>query len=215
MNIIKGLIGAFVGALVGAGIWGLVSYQSGYEVGWIAWGVGALTGLGMLLGARDSSDVATGGLAAVIALFGVICGKYFANVATIDDYYAEEGFSPDLDDEGVLSFVADQIVEEREAAGQIIQWPDEDNWGGGLTAADYPEDIWQEAQARWDSWPPSYQNDFRRWAEDEYYTGYSAGKWIIGAVALPYSFQVIDVLWLFLALGSAYKLGAGITGGDD
>ncbi|HRQ72738.1 MAG TPA: hypothetical protein PLU35_06895, partial [Phycisphaerales bacterium] len=63
MNIINGLVGAIIGALVGAGIWGLVSYQSGYEVGWIAWGVGALTGLGMLLGARDSSDVATGGLA--------------------------------------------------------------------------------------------------------------------------------------------------------
>lgn len=85
----KALLGALVGAVVGAVIWAGVSYFTGYEVGWVAWGIGALVGGGAK--AMGSNDKATAGACAVLALASIFAGKVIAVEVTVGDMVNKVG----------------------------------------------------------------------------------------------------------------------------
>jgi hypothetical protein len=42
------LVGGLVAGAIGAGIWAVIAYFTGFELGWIAWGVGLLVGVGVI-----------------------------------------------------------------------------------------------------------------------------------------------------------------------
>ncbi len=65
---------AILGATVGAAIWFGAALATNYEIGWIAWGIGALAGGGMALGMRGGSPVG-GAVAAIVAVGGILLGK--------------------------------------------------------------------------------------------------------------------------------------------
>lgn len=70
--------GAFLGALIWAGI----AYATGMEIGYVAWAVGGLAGGGMLLG--GGRGVGHAGIAAVLALVGIFGGKYYGTSLLIE-----------------------------------------------------------------------------------------------------------------------------------
>ncbi len=78
------LLGAAIGGAVGAGIWAGVASTTGYEVGWIAWGVGGLTGAGCSLGARKYAGAMSGIVAAATSLAAIAAGKYIAGMMILD-----------------------------------------------------------------------------------------------------------------------------------
>lgn len=62
------------GALLAAGVWYGVAIKTGFEIGYIAWGVGLLAGLGMKIGYGQENM--RGALAAVtMAAFGILAAK--------------------------------------------------------------------------------------------------------------------------------------------
>lgn len=67
------LVSAFGAAVVGAAIWAGIAYFTDYEIGWIAWIVGGLVGLGTT--AAGGRGVAMAGAAALLALVGIFGGK--------------------------------------------------------------------------------------------------------------------------------------------
>src|ERR1043165_6883081 len=75
MSFIKGLIGCIVGGTVGASLWALVAYFTGYEVGILATIVGALCGAGMAVGSKGNLGFMTGAVACVVALLAIVGGK--------------------------------------------------------------------------------------------------------------------------------------------
>ncbi len=89
-NLTGAAIGALVAALVGAAIWGGITVASGYEVGWIAWGVGLACGFGAVMGAGQGS-MEGGLIAAVFAGLGVAGGKLFAVHSLGGQYLIEAG----------------------------------------------------------------------------------------------------------------------------
>lgn len=78
---LRGCICCAVGVVIGAAIWYGVAMATGYEVGWIAWGMGALAGLGMQLGYGKDDDL-SGITAALMAVLGIFLAKWliFVNV---------------------------------------------------------------------------------------------------------------------------------------
>lgn len=74
VRMIGALIGGGIAALVGGFIWGATASASGYEVGWLAWGIGLATGLGAVLGGRGS-DGNIGTIAVICAVAGIFIGK--------------------------------------------------------------------------------------------------------------------------------------------
>jgi hypothetical protein len=76
-NRVKGIVGALLGGVVGAATWAGVVHFTGYEIKYVAVGVGALVGLGSrtLGGGRDYF---LGLFATLCALMAILVGQYFA-----------------------------------------------------------------------------------------------------------------------------------------
>jgi hypothetical protein len=87
------ILGA-VGALVGAGIWAVVAMLANAEVGYIAWGIGALAGFGVVLGARPSRGQPYQVTAVVCALVGLAVGKYFGWALAISQAFEKQEGQP-------------------------------------------------------------------------------------------------------------------------
>lgn len=63
-----------VGALIGAAAWSGIAIVTNYEIGYIAWGLGVLAGLGMWIGYKEG-NLRAGLTASVIALVGIVAAK--------------------------------------------------------------------------------------------------------------------------------------------
>jgi hypothetical protein len=74
------MIGWFVGGLIGGGIgaaiWAAFAHFTNYEFGGIAWGVGALTGIGLHIGGQGYGDSRSGWIAVAMALFSIVMGRF-------------------------------------------------------------------------------------------------------------------------------------------
>lgn len=75
-NIVMGAIYGFIAALVGAGVWAGVTIATGYQIGWIAVGVGFLVGIAVRAGGKGL-DATYGVVGAVMALIGCALGNLF------------------------------------------------------------------------------------------------------------------------------------------
>ncbi len=69
-----GCLLSFVGAMVGAILWGAVAAATKFEIGYLAWALGGLAGFGMSLGYRKQNARA-GMVALFITLFGIFAAK--------------------------------------------------------------------------------------------------------------------------------------------
>lgn len=110
-----GLVGCSIGGLVGGVIWFLVSWFSGYELGFIALLVGAAAGLGMQIGQKGYSSLG-GGVAALVAFLSIILAKAAVVIAIVIPLMNAEDSLYDGDhDERVV----DLMMEEEYAARQL------------------------------------------------------------------------------------------------
>jgi len=75
-NLLMGLIGGGIAMLVSAIIWGVVTYVTEYEIGWMAIGVGFLVGIAVKFFGRGKTAV-FGISSAVLALIGCVLGNLF------------------------------------------------------------------------------------------------------------------------------------------
>lgn len=70
--------GGVVASVLGGIIWGLIVITTNYEIGFVALGIGALSGYGVLYLARGKKGTALQILAAISSIFGILIGKYIA-----------------------------------------------------------------------------------------------------------------------------------------
>jgi hypothetical protein len=76
-NLGLGLVGGAAGAALGAFLWGVVTALSGWQIGWIAVGVGFLAGAGVRFLGRGVDPV-FGVLGAILSLAGCLAGNLLA-----------------------------------------------------------------------------------------------------------------------------------------
>jgi DNA-directed RNA polymerase subunit M/transcription elongation factor TFIIS len=77
-TLMKGTLFSFIGAMIGAGIWLAIIVFTGYEIGYVAWGLGAAAGVGMAAGHEDDDGTTAGIIAACMAIGGIFAAKFFA-----------------------------------------------------------------------------------------------------------------------------------------
>ena len=78
-SLVGGFLAGAVAALVGAGAWALVAVLTGYQIGFMAIGVGFLVGLAVQFAGKGISKI-FGVMGAALALVGCLLGNYFAVV---------------------------------------------------------------------------------------------------------------------------------------
>lgn len=211
MNILA-LSGATVGAVIGAAIWAGISYFTGYEVGYVAWGVGGLVGFGAHLG--GGRGAATGALCAVLALLSIFAGKYYsvsfylkAEVrAFADEMLTEEAYQEMKKD--AAAFL--QIASEEEYPAFMVAY--------GYTEAESAEDIETEELEYFKTETVEELRQF-----DSKYPAYSVWKALqqremnrevqkqsVLTEAVIDNLGLIDILFAFLGIATAFKVGAGV-----
>ena len=76
-SILPALFGGGLAAVVGGVIWGLIVIATGYVIGFMAWGIGWLTGFAVVLFSRGRKGVPLQVIAVLSSVFGIVIGKYF------------------------------------------------------------------------------------------------------------------------------------------
>ncbi len=84
-NLLMGIAGGLVAALIGAIIWGFISSLTGFQIGWMAIGIGFLVGYAVKIFGKGS-EISFGFAGAVLALLGCLAGNVFAMVAMVADH---------------------------------------------------------------------------------------------------------------------------------
>ncbi len=114
-----------------------------------------------------------------------------------------------ITDESMVVQFADEIVELRMQENKPVRWPGAKTLVDAESKEDYPQDIWAEAERKWNQLTPDERDkkkqeldDLRKQAVDEFAAG-------LQGRAFEESFGPWDLLWAALAVVTAYKIGAG------
>ena len=78
--------GALAAAIVGGIVWGLVIVETDYEVGFLAWGLGFVSGYAVLTFTRGARGTELQLIAAAGGVLGIVIGKYVAYVHFFQDF---------------------------------------------------------------------------------------------------------------------------------
>lgn len=213
----RAVIGGLVGGAIGALLWAGVVVFTGYEVGWIAWGVGGLVGFGVAKGNEDGgrSSTAAGTLAVVIAVLAIVAGKY-AGIQSImpSDDEITAMFMADFErEEYLISYVADEVVAEYVSQGRNVDWPSGTIPAQAAYEEDYPADVWAEAESRWVARSERERADFRSAREAETVASLEESmpeiRAAIAGGGLAGSFTPMDLIFFGLAMVTAFGVGSG------
>jgi len=85
-NLPMGLLAGLVAAAVGAALWAGVTVLTGYQIGWMAVGVGALVGVAVRAAGKGTT-VAFGILGAVLALGGCLAGNLLTGAVVLSRHW--------------------------------------------------------------------------------------------------------------------------------
>ncbi len=89
-SLLPSMVGGMIGAVIGGVIWGLIAIGTGYEIGWVAWGIGWLAGVGVVLFAGGRRGVPLQMVAVAAAVLGVLIGKYLTFFTALKQYMGEQ-----------------------------------------------------------------------------------------------------------------------------
>jgi hypothetical protein len=205
MNFSRWALGGLAGGAVGAAVWAGIAYFLEVEVGWIAWLVGVLVGVGVRVAAQGEQSAEAGWIAAAIALVAIAAGKYAAVEMAISEIaWADE---LQITEEQAVAAIASEIAAAKGREGEILQ-----ALGAleGEEAPDlerlFPQDIWQEASRRWEGLGPEGQRLKVEEIEQAAIQAQDAFKGFVRREGFLASFSAYDILWALLAIGSAFKI---------
>ncbi len=211
MAIIAGVIAGGIGAAV----WCAIAYYANFEIGWVAWAVGAFVGLAVCVASRGEADDASGAVAAIIAVCAVCGGKFGAVHLYVDKHLTNSLASVHVTDEQAQLKIADTLVYEYSGASKPLKWPAGMDAQQAKKPVDFPKDLWADVLKRWKAKGSEGQASFRQSMEDEQTADLRVLHAQAEKAAFWGSFGIFDALWFFLAIGSAYKIGSASGGSDD
>lgn len=212
MSFGKWVVGGLIGGVIGAAIWAAISYFTNYEIGWIAWGIGFIVGLGVRIAAGEQDGYAPGITAAAIAILAIVAGKYAAVSLMVDKALQGPEMAVTADD--LIVQQADEIVAARMDKGQKVQWPPNMSADEAVKLADYPADVAAEATQAWQKLGADEQKKRIEEAQQqrELFRQHLGGA--LRNAGFEASFSGWDILWFILATMTAFRLGSGATSDD-
>lgn len=197
----RGLIGAAVGGFVGMIIWAGLIVLTDREIGWIAWGVGGLTGFAARSIGRGTSPQ-IGFAAAVAALIAIIGGQFLATrhaVNTFVDKAVKEGY------DGHIAYAKEAVnaKTDPEIKAFLVKNQEVDGETSAITDADVDEFKREQLpNLRKAAGGELSRSEFERTNREAFNSIFSTSRILMSSLSLW------TLLWIFLGVGSAYRLGS-------
>lgn len=213
------VVGGLVGGLVGAAIWAALGYFANVESGWVAWGVGGLTGLGVAVGGGRSGGTAAGTLAVLLALGAICLGKFAAVRLSLADFEGEIGKKLEAEiaqnhgnDDAFLLHVADSIAKEWSDAGHPPKWPNNKALEDREEESDYPPALIKEAKTRWAALDATEKENLKQSIEAHIRasvgSSMQAMRGEIASEGFMASWGILDVVFVGLAIMTSYRIAS-------
>ncbi|USN98279.1 MAG: hypothetical protein H6810_08830 [Phycisphaeraceae bacterium] len=200
-------IGGLAGGLIGAGVWAAVAAFLHVELGWIAWGVGVLAGIGVMMGAKGNGGVMAGLWAAGIALVCVAAEKFGAIAILMHQAGFDDMTRADYERFAMMG-VADEVIDQFENVdGRELAWPEGLTYDEAEWPDEYPPEVVEETHTRWDALARSEQDQRVHDVKD----AFGEYKATVAKGAFVDDLNFFDVLWGFFAVASAFKIASGGT----
>lgn len=181
-------------------VWALIAVQTGYEVGYVAWGVGLATGFAVTRVTPERSPK-VGAAAAGLAVAGILIGKIFIVQWAAVPAIAKEQVK---NREVMLAAILDDMAQKGEVDAEVAAWIRADNKDNEPPEALQKKLIQAAAGA---------EKRLSKMSREEKLA--LATPWAERAVAsiglvdrLKATVSPIDILWLFLAVGTSWKMGS-------
>ena len=210
----KWLAAGLVAASVGGAVWVGLSYFLNVEVGFLAWGIGFLAGLGVRWAAGESDGFLPGAAAVTAAIAVVAFSKYMAVSlavnAMLGGFVAEEPPDYARDRDAALVKYADTLIEARnpDAIDPDLQWPPGQSYETAYLPEHYPPELMELAGEKWDTMAEGTRAALiRGWSEPLDLDAIKQEMFFA-------QFGVFDLLWFGLAAFTAFGLGSGSVGDD-
>lgn len=113
-SMLGAVIGGILAAVLGGIIWGLIVISTGYEIGYMAWGIGGLAGFAVLLLAKGKRGIPLQTVAVVASVLGIFIGKYltffhYLKEAVSKSHGVEAAASLSIVSENVIQVFLDRI----------------------------------------------------------------------------------------------------------
>ena len=205
-GVLLGVAGAIVGGFLGMVGWYFLIKATGFEIGYAAWGVGVLAGIGARILGHSGSNV-LGVSAGVCALVAIVGGQFLAAKSTVNEIfdqaakgayesqlaYAKDALQaiPTGSDAEIQAFLAKQAGKQAGGAERI-------------TDAEIQEFRLKEL--------PKLRElaSGKRGARDFDKQMQKVKASLVGdLLILKESLSLFTLLWVFLGVGSAYKIASG------
>ncbi len=197
-NTSMALVGAVGAGLLGMFIWYGIAMATGYELGIVAWGIGALVGVGTRLLGKAQTQV-FGLMAGACALLAIVGGQYLT-VSQMYKLEMEKGMKIAYDNQ--LKYAKEVAQAQNDDELKIIMAKYNDNFSDGKVS---DKDL---AEFKAKSLPrmKDFANGKKSRAEFE-----KEFRGIMNALVSPWdlmkaSVGLFTLLWLFLGVGSAYRI---------
>ena len=151
----KWLAAGLVAASVGGAVWVGLSYFLNVEVGFLAWGIGFLAGVGVRWAAGESDGFLPGAAAVIAAIAVVAFSKYMAVSlavnAMLGGFVADEPPDYARDRDAALVKYADTLIEARnpDAIDPDLQWPPGQSYETAYLPEHYPPRLMELAGEKW------------------------------------------------------------------
>jgi len=171
------------------------------EVGYLAWGIGALVGVAVAF--TGSTGSVAGGVAAAITIVSLLVGKFAANEIYIR---SQIDLNQQVSEEYVVSTLADDVVAERQAAGAQVDWPAGVSPNQAAEQDDYPADIWQEAVQLWQSFTPEEQAAKQSATQQQYEENMAVYLSNARMEMFKDSFSAFDLIFFGLGVFTAFGI---------
>jgi hypothetical protein len=202
-DLTRGILGAVGGALLGMFIWYFLIKVTGYEIGIVAWGVGLLVGGAARIISKQPSPV-LGIACGVCAFVAIVGGQWLALLAVVDQEMESMATSSYREELAVAKSALE--VQTREQIVHFLSVRDEVQ----------PDEVTETDVKNFQEVELGEYKDFVNGipSEEEYVRSLKA----LGSAFIPKgelfkeSMSLFTLLWLFLGVGSAWKLGSGYEG---
>jgi hypothetical protein len=189
-NATLAIAAGLVAALVAGAVWALIVLKTGYEIGWVAWGIGLAVGLVMSrLTASRSSGLAFA--AAGFAAVGLLTGKLMITTMGAGAIVEDEDFLT----EATIYYMIDEggFSEETQAAYDAIA-------EGDTLPVALTDQMVAQAQTRVATMSEDERHGVARW----YAESAIGSKGLSDRIMSQMSGW--DLLWFFLAISTAYGM---------
>lgn len=203
MNI-GGIIGGTIAAIIGAAAWAAIAYFGKVEIGYLAWGIGLLVGLGVSAGSR-TGGIGAAAVAIVLTILSLLGGKYAAVTLAVHDI---DAMLPafEMDDEGVKVRLANISVMDSGKEPSELEFRNGADYESAESLDDYPAKLARQIQREYDGMSEDEIEAVKQEAESEYNEFVAAFESAITQQGFMDSFSGFDIIFFLLGIFTAGKV---------